>query len=238
MLLDVYGTLFRYEPMLRHPVFVEIIRAQGLAVAPDVLLERWRVHEAAFRAGRVYRQDGAWAASVPFVPYEEAWTGCFAAAFADLGLAGDPAAAVRTLLLDLQKREVYPEVMVALTALRARVPLALVTNADASFLFATLAHNHLAFDTIVYSEQEAVYKPHPRIFQAALERVGADPAEVLYAGDSPTEDILGAAGLGIPAVWINRRQEEWLLPEPRPAYEVPDLLGLVDVLASRSGIVY
>ena len=237
-MLDVYGTLFRYERERLLLVFDAVVRTQGLGVEGQDLYERWRQHETAFRQRRVYRRNGHWETAQPFLSYQEAWTGCFAAAFQDLKLPGDPAAAVALLLRDIQKREAYPEVADALNALRARVPVALVTNADAAFLFPTLAHNNLTFDTIVYSEQEEVYKPHPRIFQRALERVGAKPEEVIYAGDSPTEDMVGAAEAGIPAVWVNRRMEEWPLPDPRPVYEVRDLLGLVDVVASKSGMVY
>jgi 2-haloalkanoic acid dehalogenase type II len=143
------------------------------------------------------------------------------------------------MLADLHTREVYREVPQALEALRARVPLVLLSNADAVFLFRTLEHNDVAFDIVVYSEEERVYKPHPRIFQRVLERIGAEPHEVLYVGDSPTEDVVGAGAVGIPTVWVNRTGEDWpLSQESRPTHEVPDLLGLIDVVTSRSGVIY
>ncbi|MBI4236121.1 MAG: HAD family hydrolase [Chloroflexi bacterium] len=238
LFLDAYGTLFHYERERLLPVFISIARGQGLALEGRTLLDRWERHEADFRRRRVQRTDGHWESAQPFISYQEAWTACFRDAFADLHVAGDPRAAVALLVEDIGRREVYPEVPAALAALRARVPVGLLTNADSAFLFDTLDRSGLRFDMVVYSEEVQVYKPHPRIFEVALERAGAPPDEVLYAGDSPAEDMVGAAAAGIPAVWVNRRLEGWPLVEPRPAFEVGDLLGLVDVLATRIGVVY
>jgi 2-haloalkanoic acid dehalogenase type II len=240
LLLDAYGTLFHYEREKLVGVFEEIVREQGLGVDAKTLLDRWQVYEGEFRRKRVYRENGQWRAADPFVSYKEAWAACFRSAFKDLNLTGAPDQdAVRILLRDIHKREAYPEVRQALEALRSRVPIVLLSNADEEFLYATLEHNGVSFDEVVFSEREKVYKPHPRIFQAALERVGAKAEEVVFSGDSPTEDIAGAMALGIPAVWINRSGVEWPLKDhPHPVYEVRDLLGLVDIVSSRTGNFY
>jgi FMN phosphatase YigB (HAD superfamily) len=45
-------------------------------------------------------------------------------------------------------------------------------------------------------------KPDARIFRAALEALGAQPAEALFVGDSPSRDMAGARALGIRHVWL------------------------------------
>ena len=47
-------------------------------------------------------------------------------------------------------------------------------------------------------------KPGPEIFRLALERAGVEPREALHVGDSFEHDILGAAGVGIPGLWVSR----------------------------------
>jgi putative hydrolase of the HAD superfamily len=47
-------------------------------------------------------------------------------------------------------------------------------------------------------------KPDPRIFNAALEKAGCLPDEVIYVGDQYEQDILGARGVGMGAVLIDR----------------------------------
>lgn len=59
-------------------------------------------------------------------------------------------------------------------------------------------------DFMVGSEEAGMEKPHPPIFMAALTRVGAAPEEVVHVGDQIRSDVLGAQGVGMQAVLIDR----------------------------------
>jgi putative hydrolase of the HAD superfamily len=59
-------------------------------------------------------------------------------------------------------------------------------------------------DFMVGSEEAGMEKPHPRIFMAALKRVGAAPEEVVHVGDQIRSDVMGAQGVGMQAVLIDR----------------------------------
>ena len=115
-------------------------------------------------------------------------------------------------------------------------PDRIVSNADHDFLHGTIQTNNLTFDHVIHSHGERVYKPHPRIFQKALDALSIeDPTHAIYVGDSPREDILGPQDIGIPAVWINRTGEDWPRDIPTtPDYEITNLLGLVDIVASKT----
>jgi putative hydrolase of the HAD superfamily len=58
------------------------------------------------------------------------------------------------------------------------------------------------FDVVIDSALVGVEKPDPRIFQAALERLGVEPDEALYVGDLYEVDVLGARAAGIDAVLL------------------------------------
>ena len=240
MLLDAYGTLFHYEPDRMSDLFRRIVSELGAPTESETLLKQWRVHEDSFRRNRIWKdEDGRWQEPPPeeFRSYQQAWAEAFERACDDLDLEGGFAEdAVAIIVQDLRSRDVYRDVPPALDALRARVPLALLSNADRAFLFGTLEHNGIAFDSVTLSEQERVYKPHPRIFARALQALGIDdPKQALYVGDSPREDIVGPHDVGMPAVWVNRTGADWPLDEAdRPEYEVRDLLGLVDIVGSRT----
>lgn len=47
-------------------------------------------------------------------------------------------------------------------------------------------------------------KPDPRIFLAALRELGAKPADAVFIGDSPSRDMAGARGVGMPHIWLAR----------------------------------
>ncbi len=45
-------------------------------------------------------------------------------------------------------------------------------------------------------------KPDPRIFQAALDALGAAPADAVFVGDSLKRDMAGARAMGMRHVWL------------------------------------
>ena len=59
-------------------------------------------------------------------------------------------------------------------------------------------------DFMVGSEEVGIEKPHPPIFMAALEKVEAAPQEVVHVGDQIRSDVMGAQGVGMHAVLIDR----------------------------------
>ena len=140
---------------------------------------------------------------------------------------------------DLKKRAIYREVPEVLKQVRSKFPIGIISNADTDFLLDSIKNNSLGFDLIMTSEGVKSYKPHPYIFEKALEYFGADPDEVLYIGDSPLEDIIGPQKLGIPSVWVNRKGLDWSLgKENQPYAEITDLLQLLDVINSKQNISY
>ena len=59
-------------------------------------------------------------------------------------------------------------------------------------------------DFAVGSEGVGIEKPHPAIFEAALGQADVAPEECLHVGDQVRSDVLGAQGVGMMAVLIDR----------------------------------
>jgi putative hydrolase of the HAD superfamily len=64
-------------------------------------------------------------------------------------------------------------------------------------------------------------KPHPTIFQAALELLGVDARDAAMVGDSLEEDVEGARALGMRAILIDRDERH-----PEVEERLTDLYGL------------
>ncbi len=58
-----------------------------------------------------------------------------------------------------------------------------------------------AIDAIVTSHDAGWRKPHPAIFERALEAAGARPNEAFHVGDNLIADVWGAQQLGLRAIW-------------------------------------
>ncbi len=86
--------------------------------------------------------------------------------------------------------------------------LGLISNAaDADDARALLAQNELVpwFEQVLISAEVGYRKPHPRIFQLALDFFGVQPGQAVMVGDKLGADVLGAKNAGLATVWITRR---------------------------------
>jgi putative hydrolase of the HAD superfamily len=63
------------------------------------------------------------------------------------------------------------------------------------------------FSAAVSSSEHGYLKPHPSIFEAALQLAGVAPDESVMVGDSLTHDIEGALSVGMRGVLVHRGDE-------------------------------
>ena len=88
------------------------------------------------------------------------------------------------------------------------------------------------FEAVIISADIGYRKPNPLIFKKIIELMALEPADILFVGDTPLDDVLGSRGVGMHSAWIRRHDRE--LPEGIPApdivisdlAELPDALGL------------
>jgi HAD superfamily hydrolase (TIGR01509 family) len=98
----------------------------------------------------------------------------------------------------------YPDALPALEAMRAYGFLVgLISNGQRD-LDAFAVHHRLEVDACVGSKDHGRVKPHPSIFEAALQALGVRADETAMVGDSPSDDIAGAAALGMRTVLVDR----------------------------------
>lgn len=102
---------------------------------------------------------------------------------------------------------VYEETFDVLNEWKGRVKLLLLTNGSPDLQREKLAgvpELEAYFDHIVISGTFGEGKPAPSIFRHALRLLDVAPERALMVGDKLTTDILGANGVGIASVWVNR----------------------------------
>jgi len=103
----------------------------------------------------------------------------------------------------------YPETHRILQSARARgLRLAVTSNFDSRLLpiLRDLGIDSLV-DSVIYSTGCGAAKPDARIFQRALQTLGATPKTALHVGDNLHADYHGATAAGMTAVYLQRRNE-------------------------------
>jgi len=121
-----------------------------------------------------------------------------------------------------------PGAVSLLNALQGKCKMGIITNGFTALQQIRLERTGLRdhFDLIVISEQVGVAKPHPHIFDYALEQAG-NPARsrVLMVGDTAESDILGGMNAGLATCWLNAHNRT--LPEGiTPTWTVTSLSEL------------
>lgn len=230
VVFDAYETLALNKPSFWHDSFRQLCREQGLPVDPLALWNRWLPLERGFRRYRLDRETMQ--QREPFQSYAEAWTGCFRQVFEEMGLAGDADAATNACIEGLGRRPIFSDTVPTLEGLRGRVKLAVLSNADCSYLYPLLEHHGLGgrFDAVRCSEETRSYKPHPGIFEQTLEALEVAPEEAIQVGDTLQEDVLGGQLVGMRTVWVSRSGAAPDPAAPAPDYQVRDLRELVRIV--------
>ena len=118
-------------------------------------------------------------------------------------LAGRIFARLRQIPYDLA---LFDDVLPILELLRQQeLTLGLISNMNrhgAAVLERLGLTPYLSF--VVTSEEVAAEKPHAPIFRAALERAEVEPHQTLHVGDQYESDVMGARGVGIHPVLLDR----------------------------------
>ncbi len=64
------------------------------------------------------------------------------------------------------------------------------------------------FDVTIFSCKVGVKKPSPRIYQLAIEQLGVEPHGCLYIGDGSSQELTGAAAVGMHPILIRDPDED------------------------------
>ena len=110
----------------------------------------------------------------------------------------------QTLLSILRRIEPHPEVPAALTRLRDRYRLAIISNTDDDLIAETVQAIGVPIDFVITAQQARAYKPDRRLFQHAYNTLGVTKDETVHVGMGQVTDMKVCHELGIRSVWIDR----------------------------------
>ena len=127
----------------------------------------------------------------------------------------------------------FPEVPEVLRRLKtAGLTTAILSNGSPKMLRSAVENAGIggALDFVLSVEEVGVYKPHPRVYQLAVDRLDLAPGAMVFLS-SNAWDAYAASAFGLRVVWCNRYgQPEEHLPgapdrEIRTLAELPALVG-------------
>jgi putative hydrolase of the HAD superfamily len=131
-----------------------------------------------------------------------------------------------------RRLRLYPHVREVLDVLRAHLPLAVVTDAQAPNARGELHQVGLLdyFDPIVVSGVHGFRKPDARLFRYALDALGVAPEDAVHIGNDMHRDVSGAHALGIRTVMFDSDQGTKEHPDSAADHTISDHRELLDLL--------
>ncbi|MCA6214650.1 TIGR02253 family HAD-type hydrolase [Thermococcus bergensis] len=112
------------------------------------------------------------------------------------------------LKMHQQYGRLYDEAIETLKTLKEQgYHVGLITDSDSEYLKAHLEALGILelFDSITTSEEAGFYKPHPRIFELALEKANVKGEEAIYVGDNPLKDCVGARQVDMISILLDKK---------------------------------
>lgn len=138
-------------------------------------------------------------------------------------------AALRERLMRLYMRlDAFPEVPQVLERLRAAgLKTAILSNGSPKMLEAAVKNAKIGqlFDAVLSVEAVGVYKPHPKVYQLAVDRLGLEPRAIAFQS-SNAWDAWAASAFGLRVVWCNRYAQGPERLPGRPDREITSLAEL------------
>ena len=212
---DWLNTLAHPEPD-RHECYCQVARELGMELSPQKVMRG------------IYIADNQIPAGIPPKWSEEKDQEPFIR-FQEIILAEAGVKLPRDMVLKLLKRfkqlvegatwVLYDDVLPTVKALKQRgLILGLISN-----FYLGRAGLDPRLDFVVTAKEAGAGKPEPPIFRLALERAGVGASEAIYVGDQYDTDVVGARGVGIAPILIDRYG---LMPE---VSDCPQIHSLAEV---------
>jgi putative hydrolase of the HAD superfamily len=137
----------------------------------------------------------------------------------------------------------FPDSADALSRLKRRFRLIIVSNVDRASFAASNALLGVEFDRVITASEVGAYKPSPPHFVelfASLPLLGVRRSELLHVAQSLFHDHEPAARYGLPSVWIDRRHGQTgpgATPSPttesiQPRWKFPSLASFAEAVDS------
>jgi 2-haloacid dehalogenase len=100
----------------------------------------------------------------------------------------------------------WPDAVAGLSRLKARFPIATLSNGNVSLLVDMARHAKLPWDTVLSAELFRKYKPDPGVYLGAADLLGVAAGELLMVAAHPS-DLVAAGAAGLRTAYVDRPLE-------------------------------
>ena len=220
LMFDLYGTVVDMQGGLTAAV-TPFLEAKGCNGRPHALVTWWRrTHfENSMIDALLHREH---------TPYREIGRRALTYTLERAGIAHTQDE-VKKLVAKIETLRPFPDVVAALTKLKTRYQLAILSNGDADMLENARPHLGITFDHIISVAAAGSFKPHVATYRTAAELVGLAPDAILFVANHAF-DCVGAKAYGMRTCFVDRRKRPFGEWQYQPDLVVADFNELAEQL--------
>lgn len=129
-----------------------------------------------------------------------------------------------------QQLSSFPEVLSALSRLKTKYQLVVLSNGDPDFLDYLVTHRvEWVFDGVISVTSFGVFKPHPGVYRGAAGKLEFEVNECMMVSAN-SFDIMGARACGFRGAYVNRYKLPYEDSQFQPDVTVCDFTELAEAL--------
>ncbi|MDP1532933.1 MAG: haloacid dehalogenase type II [Rubrivivax sp.] len=193
IVFDVFGTVVDW-----HSSIVRELVRTGLAVDARAFAEAWR-------AGYPPAMDEVRRGVLPWTTVDGLHRRILDRLLAKRGLVL-PEVQAAELNRIWHRLDAWPDSVAGLTRMKARWPIATLSNGNLSMLVDMARHASLPWDAVLSAELFGHYKPDPEVYLGAARLLDVAPADLLMVAAHPS-DLRAAAACGLRTAYVARPAE-------------------------------
>ena len=193
VIFDAFGTLFKVEKGASAKTIICNILSAGAEVDQIQFLDEWK---------SFYKNNTA--PNAEFMTERDIFISRIQMFYDRYHVKRNAENDADSLLATAFARGAYPETKDVLHDLMENYLVFIGSNTDNDVLECVMQNNNVTVHKVYTSENLKCYKPSGHFFRQILDDSALLANEVLFVGDSVTDDIMGPKAIGIKTVWIDR----------------------------------
>ena len=218
IIFDAFGTLIKVTKGNSAGVIMKHITDSGAEVEKEAFLKEWK----AYYKARTLEACG-------FMTEREIFIARIQMFYDRYRVHRSAEADADELLAGAFQREAYPEVKLVLEKLMQSYSVFIGSNTDNDVLESVMRKNDIKVHKVYTSEDLKCYKPSTDFYYRILKENNLNPQDVLFVGDSLTDDVIGPKSVGMKTALVDRAKRSSFAEQDYTFTELTDLLKITEL---------
>ncbi len=218
IVFDAFGTLFDVEQGGSAKSIMANITAQKIYVDKNEFTDEWKAF---------YKTHTA--QNCKFMTEREIFILRIQMFYDKYGVKRNAKSDAEDLIKKAFLRKAFPEAKNVIEKLTENFQVFIGSNTDNDVLEAVMKNNGISVHKVYTSEDLKCYKPSKDFYYRILKENNLNPQDVLFVGDSLTDDVIGPKSVGMKTALVDRAKRSSFTEQDYTLTDLTELLKITEL---------